>query len=375
MERLSGYLQARRCSAQRRQLGLALRYRKPKSLCPAQCWIVSLTLPGMNATAVDVYGDFIGTLRATLGPQTRVHLFAYDWRNGYFEAVKKLAALVDTLKSQEATSISVIAHSMGGLITSYYVRYGAQEPEAAVETWQGAGSLDRVVMAAVPFKGSMTAFRNMKHGAKFGLNTSLIKAHAFASFTAGYEMLPIYTPVLLDHVLHPLPHTLFEAVLWQKHGWGFLNNGTRVSQSVIDTRVDFVRAALKRGKVLADRLHAPLQKKPQQHLPMLYAFATSHKTIVRAVLLGDTTESTDALIFRKDPFVKHFPHQSHSLLFADGDQTVSTESAQLPSAFRHASENLTEHTSQAAHSQIYNDKEVREKVFAFLQMPALRLKG
>ena len=206
----------------------------------------------------------------------------------------------------------------------------------------------------------------MKHGAKFGLNTSLIQAHAFASFSVGYEMLPIYTPVLLDHELQPLAHTLFETALWQQYGWGFLNNSTRVSKEAMDKRVDFVRNALKRGKVLAERIHAPLHKKPRQHPPMLYAFATSHKTIVRAVLLGDTTASADALIFRKDPFVKHFPDQSHSLLFTDGDQTVSTESAQLPSAFRQAFENLAEHTSQVVHSQIYNDKEIREKVFTFL---------
>ena len=130
-------------------------------------------IPGIDAAAVDVYGDFIDTLRASLGPRTQVHLFSYDWRDGYFEAVKKLAALVHSLRSQERTSVSLIAHSMGGLITSYYLRYGAQEPEDAVETWQGAQNINKVVMATVPFKGSMTSFRNMKHGAKFGLNTSL----------------------------------------------------------------------------------------------------------------------------------------------------------------------------------------------------------
>ena len=329
-------------------------------------------IPGIDAAAVDVYGDFIDALRARLGSHTQVHLFSYDWRDSYFEAVKKLAALVHSLRNQDGRAISLIAHSMGGLITSYYLRYGAQEPEAAVETWQGAKHVDKVVMATVPFKGSMTSFRNMKHGAKFGLNTSLIKAHAFASFRAGYEMLPIYTPVLLDHELQPLSHTLFEPTLWQKHSWGFLNDDAGISQEASNKRVDFVQDALKRGKVLADRLHAPVHKKPQPQPRMLYTFATSHKTIVRAVLLDDTTESVDALnclIFRKDPFVQQFPDQSHGLLFADGDQTVSTESAQLPAAFRHAFENLAEHTSQAAHSQIYNDKAVREKVFTFLQMP------
>ena len=118
---------------------------------------------------------------------------------------------------------------MGGLITSYYLRYGSQAPEEAVETWEGASHIDKVVLATVPFKGSMTAFHNMKHGARFGLNTTLIKAQAFATFPSVYEMMPTYAPVLLDGRLNPLPYTLYESKLWERYGWGFLNTATRVS--------------------------------------------------------------------------------------------------------------------------------------------------
>ena len=162
---------------------------------------------------IDVYRAFLKELRSQLighTPHAQLHLFAYDWRNDYLLAVKQLAKFVAKLRHDGATSISIIAHSMGGLITSYYLRYGDQEPHNAIENWTGAQHIDRVVLATVPFKGSMTALRNMKHGAKFGLNSTLIKAPAFATFASVYEMMPTYEPILLDGDLTPLPYSLYE---------------------------------------------------------------------------------------------------------------------------------------------------------------------
>ena len=176
-------------------------------------------IPGIYAK--DVYTAFLGKLRARLGTRgssLRIHLFAYDWREDYLAAVKQLARLVSELKHQGATSITIIAHSMGGLITSYYLRYESQAPDEAIETWEGASHIDKVVLATVPFKGSMTAFHNMKYGVRFGLNTILVKAQAFATFPAVYEMLPTYAPVLLDGGLDSLPYTLYESELWERYG-------------------------------------------------------------------------------------------------------------------------------------------------------------
>ena len=325
-------------------------------------------LPGIYG--LDVYGDFLDDLRANLGSDSQIHLFGYDWREDYFQAVKKLARLVDQLKSQGATSIALVAHSLGGLIASYYLRYGDQVPEDAVETWQGARHIDKVVMAAVPFKGSMTAFRNMKHGAKFGLNYTLIKPHAFASFTSSYQLQPIYQPVLLDHELEPLSHSLSDSDLWRQHGWGFLQPTAEVSQDMMDNRMSFVQHALRRGKMLSERLHAPLGKLPEITTNLLYAFATSHATIARAVLIDTPGESSSQLIFGTKNFEKHFPAHSPNSLFADGDQTVLTESAQLPAALQRAWHNASIHESRAIHSQIYNDPALRAKIRHFLASEA-----
>ena len=322
-------------------------------------------VPGIYAE--DVYAAFLSELRArsvSHRSQSHIHLFAYDWREDYFAAVQQLASLVSDLKNTDAESISIIAHSLGGLITSYYLRYGRQEPEEAVETWEGARQIDKVVLATVPFKGSMTALRNMKHGATFGLNTTLIKAQAFATFPSVYEMLPTYAPVLLDGGLKPLPHTLYESDLWKRYGWGFLDTATPVSEQTLQKRFALVTAALHRGRKLYERLHTPLEQSPQLSTQMLHVFATSHATIARTVLID--AEPAPTLLFHRDEFAKHLPQQPYRALFEDGDETVSVQSAQLPSAFAHALAAVTERHSRAAHSQIFNDRTIRDSIFAFL---------
>ena len=61
-------------------------------------------IPGIYSK--DVYAAFLGKLRARLGTRPRIHLFAYDWREDYFTAVKQLARLVSELKHRGAASIS-----------------------------------------------------------------------------------------------------------------------------------------------------------------------------------------------------------------------------------------------------------------------------
>ena len=320
-------------------------------------------IPGVYA--LDVYRDFLDELRTAV--RTPVHLLGYDWREDYFEAVKKLAGLVHDLKAGGASSIILIAHSLGGVVASYYLRYGDQEPEAARETWQGVQSLDAVVMATAPFQGSMTAFRNMKHGAKFGLNTSLISPHAFSTFTTGYTMLPTYRPVLLDHRLRPLPHTFFEPALWQRYAWGLLSMAGTVSADVSSSkRLAFVSRSLRRGKLLYERLHQPLSRPPERPVRMLYAFARSHATLSRAVLLERDAHSPARVIFERREFETTLPGQRYGALCSDGDQTLTTEAAQLPPAFKQALR-VEEHASQAIHSQIFNDRQIRSKIRAFLR--------
>ena len=87
----------------------------------------------------DFYGAIVRTLRESgrfvpgkLGvhadPKARqFYVFAYDWRQDNVTTAKRLDALIEQIRrdyDDPTLKVNVIAHSMGGLITRYYLRYG-----------------------------------------------------------------------------------------------------------------------------------------------------------------------------------------------------------------------------------------------------------
>ncbi|MCA9500964.1 MAG: alpha/beta hydrolase, partial [Nitrospira sp.] len=82
--------------------------------------------------SIDVYGSLLDRLRVSKHSGGEVIPFTYDWRGDLMEAVHSLDALIQRLRDQGKKDISVVAHSMGGLIVSYYLRYGTQDIDTAV---------------------------------------------------------------------------------------------------------------------------------------------------------------------------------------------------------------------------------------------------
>ena len=97
----------------------------------------------------EVYRPLLAELGRLHGGHVSIEPLNYDWRLDLMDAVRLLSAEIRRLKSQGITHIALVAHSMGGLIVSYYLRYGDQELEQAVETWEGTAHVEKVVMAGV----------------------------------------------------------------------------------------------------------------------------------------------------------------------------------------------------------------------------------
>src|SRR5262249_40735214 len=109
-------------------------------------------------TDLDIYGSWLKFMEKHFAGKARVVPFFYDWRRDNRETVVALSQLITSLHEEGFSKIYLVAHSMGGLVTSYYLRYGAQQPETAIETWEGARAVDKVVLAGVPFRGAMQTF-------------------------------------------------------------------------------------------------------------------------------------------------------------------------------------------------------------------------
>ena len=179
-------------------------------------------IPGIFS--VDIYGKIIASLEEKFLEQANIVPFAYDWRQDITQSSKQLAELVDDLYSQGAPKVAIVAHSMGGLITSHYLLFGDQNQEDPRPNLAGAKKLHAVVMAAVPFQGTMTVFRNMQFGVSFGLNAKALESHAVASFPSSSQLLPQYSGPLSSIGGQDISEWIFDVDKWKKYGWGLFRD-------------------------------------------------------------------------------------------------------------------------------------------------------
>ncbi|MEM9294478.1 MAG: hypothetical protein AAGA57_01635 [Planctomycetota bacterium] len=109
--------------------------------------------------------------------------FAYDWRLDNAQNAARLHDYIldrkayveqERVKRDGATDpvkFDIVAHSMGGLVTRYMLRYGTQPlPEDGSLpnlNWAGAEHVDRVILVGTPSGGSVLSFKQLIEGAKF----------------------------------------------------------------------------------------------------------------------------------------------------------------------------------------------------------------
>jgi len=326
----------------------------------------SITIvPGLYA--LDLYRSLVKSLRESGNDRVAVIPFAYDWRLDVMNGVQGLAGLVEAVHRQGAKHTILVAHSLGGLIVSYYLRYGIQDPETAEETWEGARKVSKVVMAGVPFQGSTTMFRNILRGWKVGLNRSLLAPTAYASFPVTYYLLPAYEQdVLLSADLKPLHGVLRDPVMWRQQGWGLLKESHILRDDVKELRSRYTASWLQRAERFITLLHKPAVSTFERPIPLLYISGATMPTLARGVLLDEPAEGPNRVVF--DPAEAGDAHLSLTaeLFIEDGDGTVTEESARLPSAYR-LNTAVTARTYQETHAGLVTSPKVHQEMEAFLR--------
>ena len=118
--------------------------------------------------------------------------FAYDWRRDVRDSGRDLCATIEALK---ATRVTVIAHSMGGLVTMHCLA-------------RGLSKIRRVVFAGTPFGGAPEIYKDLVRGDPVGRNRALLSAEALFSFTASWQLLPEAGPVFTDESGASLPRAV-----------------------------------------------------------------------------------------------------------------------------------------------------------------------
>lgn len=160
------------------------------------------------------------------------YVFSYDWRQDNLESVSQLDAFIEQVREDHGNpdlEVDVVAHSMGGLITRYFIRYGTldvlDDNDFPVNGY-GAEKIRRVVLLGTPNLGSAGAFRTLLRGYKVLLGT--IPIEVVATFPSTYQVLPhAINDWLISTTGAPIDHDQFDTAFWREFEFSIFDPDVR----------------------------------------------------------------------------------------------------------------------------------------------------
>ena len=250
--------------------------------------------PILLSPKYNFYDQFLHNLRGRQ-PHIDLRIFGYDWRLSNSYTAKKLGTFIaeewqlDKPPSDENERVTIIAHSMGGLVARYFIESSELE---------GFQWVKRLVTVGTPHLGAPVTYTYMLGTASvWPITDSLLHPESIRKLALRFdslaEMLPVYDFVLLDQGgLERWQSTLSELLLYRHPAEG--RAGSPMYVSALPVVMAF-RSAL----VPPARLQAWLAWRRVQY-----------------VLLGGLGKETTSFVRRGKP-----------VLSRDGDHTVPYRSA------------------------------------------------
>lgn len=222
----------------------------------------------------DFYGSIIDTLQDAAGYQAgtlgqpatkgdrRYYVFAYDWRKDNVHSAKLLSQLVKDIRkdyNDPDLKVDIIAHSMGGLVTRYYLRYGELDVlnrDDFPVTLEGAKTVRRVVLLGTPNLGAVNSVRSFIKGFEVGLTR--IPTETVATFPSVYQLFPhALNNWIVSENGTALDRDLFSRRIWERFRWSIFD--PKVERRII-SEFDDEAEGKEYVRVLRDYFHKQLER-------------------------------------------------------------------------------------------------------------------
>jgi hypothetical protein len=270
--------------------------------------------------------------------------FDYDWRRDIAENARRLDNFLREKRAyvhaerqkrrnpeqriqhrEEEIRFDVVAHSLGGLVLRYFLRFGMADPPAlgsAFEVpWLGAPIVERAILVGAPNAGSMHALDRLVHGARFSSLISAYPAALVGTFPVMYQLLPRGQHGVLVEEADPNRQLtdLLDPALWTRLGWGL---ASKDAAELIEHLLPDVAEPAERRRIALDHLHKSLAraKRIQQALDA----PAAPPEFTKLYLFAGDAESTPA---RAKWHAK--AGRLEMIHWAPGDGTVTRASALL----------------------------------------------
>lgn len=166
--------------------------------------------------------------------------FDYDWRRDIAYNATRLKIFIEEKRveiqenykedygiEKADVKFDIVAHSMGSLLTRYFLRYGdtqLTEYEALPPaSWAGAKDVERAILVAPSNAGSLDAFEQLIDGFNIGRPVLPHNAPAIlGTFPSVYQLLPrdSHNAVIWDEDPSKPVENLLDPDLWKTNAWG-----------------------------------------------------------------------------------------------------------------------------------------------------------
>ncbi|MEM9291939.1 MAG: hypothetical protein AAGD01_09680 [Acidobacteriota bacterium] len=276
--------------------------------------------------------DFRGTVVDYGDDHFTCFQYPYDWRRDNVESAQNLYRFLRERQAyvteerrkrwgedQDPVRFDVIAHSMGGLVLRYMLRYGDADLPADGSmpelTWAGAELVGRAILVGTPNAGAIDALAQLIEGRKFGPFTPRFEPALIGTLPSLYQLLPRPRHgALLDSSGETVD--FLQPALWRERGWGLANPG----QDEILAQLLPQLSPSARRTVALEHLDKSLRRARQFH-GALDLPATPPQGTRLMLFAGDAELTSSAARFDADR------HRLSFLATAPGDGTVLRTSA------------------------------------------------
>lgn len=268
----------------------------------------------------------------------RYYVFIYDWRQDMVKAVIELDKLIEQIRRDYGMpdlKVDIVAHSMGALLTRYYVRYGTKDvldDDTYIPNYIGGSKTRKVILIGAPNLGSISGLQNFLGGVKIG--TMKIPVETMATMPSAYQLLPHPDR---DWMITPdgkkFDRDLYEIGTWIIYGWSIFHPSvkTRITERFSDkaeakryfqTLTKFFKKYLRRARNFHRSLSVPM-KRP----PIRYVVFGGDCELTPARCLVETVNGQTVIRLRPEQVVNRVPGVDYSkLMLEPGDGRVTKPS-------------------------------------------------
>ncbi|WP_395377012.1 hypothetical protein [Marinicella sp. W31] len=166
----------------------------------------------------------------------KLYVFIYDWRQDNVSSACKLHTFIEQIKKDHNNpdlKVDLVAHSMGGLISRYYLRYGETDvldDNAFPVNQQGAQHVRRVVLLGTPNLGSVGSVHSFITGLRVGLRT--IPTEVLVTMPSIYQLFPHNISSWVVNIQgETLDRDVFDVRIWERFQWSIFD--PKVRQRII----------------------------------------------------------------------------------------------------------------------------------------------